>query len=200
MGRRQEVELAPKVNQDTLDLQDSKETEDFRVCLDRPAPLAVPFRRCPAPLGLLVSLETEDRRESLVFLAFPSPDPQDAQEPPELQDSPVCPALQASPLDRTASRESQDALEHRGRGASPETQDRRVTRATLASTASEVAPVYLDCPDPLALQDSQVAPVDLDSRETEVTLAPQELLEHLAPADPRALQDIPERRATLARR
>lgn len=200
MGVRQEAELAPKVNQDTPDLQDSKETEDLRVCLDRPAPLAVPSLQCPAPLDLLVSPESEDRRESLASLAFPSLDPPDAQDPPEHQDSQVCPVLQASPLDRTASRENQDAPELRGRGASLETRDRRVTKATLASTASEVALVYQDCPDPLGLQDSQVALVDLDSREREVTLAPPDLLDRLAPVDLRVHQDIPERRVTQARR
>lgn len=200
MGDRPEAELGPKVNQDTPDLQDSKEREDLRVCLDRPAPLAVPSHQCLAPLDLLVSPESEDRRENLASQAFPSPDPLDAQDPLEPRDSQVYPVLLVSLPDRTAWQENRDAPVHRGRGASLETQDRGVRKVTRASTASEVAPVYQDCLDPLALLDSQVALVDLDSREREVTLAPLDLLEHLAPADPRVHQDTPERRETLARR
>lgn len=200
MGGRPEAASAPKVNQDTPDPQDSKETEDLRGCLDLLALLAVPSHRCPAPPGLLVSPESEGRRESPASQAFLSPDPPGAQDPPGPQDSLVYLVLQDSPPDRTASQESPDAPGRRGRGASLEPQERRVKKATPASTASAAALVCQDSPDPQALQDSQVAPVDLDSREREVTPAPLEPSEPLAPVDPWALQDIPERRATLARR
>lgn len=96
---REEAESAPKVNQGTLDLRDSKETEDFRVCLDPPAPLAVLCLQCQAPPDPLVSPEREGRRESPVSQASPSPVLPDAQDPLGPQDSPACPALQASPPD-----------------------------------------------------------------------------------------------------
>lgn len=63
-----------------------------------------------------------------------------------------------------------------------------------------MAPVYQESPDPQDLQDSQVFLVDLESREREVTLAPPEASDPLAPWDPRVRLDTPERRETPARR
>lgn len=199
MEVRQEAESAPKVNQDSQDLQDSKEREDLRVCLDPPAPLAVPSRQCQAPPDPLVSPERGGRKESLVSRASPSLALPDEQERSAPQDSPACPDLRASQPGRTASQESQDAPGCRGRGDTLERQDRRVKRATPASTASEAAPVYQDSPDPQDLPDSQVVPVDLVSREREDTQAPLELSDPLAPRDPRVRPDTPERRETPAR-
>lgn len=188
------------MNQDSPDLQDSKETEDLRVCLDPPAPPAVPSRQCQAPLEPLVSPEREDRRESPASQASPSLALPDAQDPAGPQDRPAFPDLQASPPDRTVSQGSQDAPGCRERGATLETQDRRVKRETPALTASEAAAVYQGSPDLQDLQDSQAFLVDLESREREVTLAPPALPELLAPWDPRVGLDTPERRETLARR
>lgn len=130
MGARPEVELGLKVNQDTPDLQDSKETEDLRVCLDPPAPPAVPSPQCRVPLGLLVFPESEDRRESLESPGSPCQDPPAAQEPPDPRASPVSLVPLASPQDRTASQGNQAAPGRRARGASPEPLERRVTKVT----------------------------------------------------------------------
>lgn len=188
------------MNQDSPDLQDSKETEDLRVCLDPPAPPAVPSRQCQAPPDNLVSLERGDRRESPASQASPSLALPDAQDPTGPQDRLACPDLQASPPDRTVSQGSQDVPGCRERGGTLETPDRRVKRETPALTASEAAAVYQESKDPQDLQDSQAFLVDLESREREVTLALPALLGVLAPWDPRVRLDTPERRETPARR
>lgn len=118
------------MNQDSPDLQDSKETEDLKVCLDPPGPPAVPSQRFQAPPDPLVSPEREGRRESPASRASPSPALQDALDPPAIQDSPAFPDLQASPLDRTASQGSQDVPGCQGTGGTLERQDRRVKRET----------------------------------------------------------------------
>lgn len=188
------------MNQDSPDLQDSKETEDLRVCLDPLAPPEVPSQQYQAPLDPLVSPEREDRRESPVSQASPSLALPDAQDPPGPQERPAYPDPQASPLDRTASQGSQDAPGCREIGGTLERPDRRVKRETPASTASEGAAVCqesLDLQDP---QDFQVFLVGLESREREVTLVPLVLLDLLAPWDPRVRLGTPERRETPARR
>lgn len=187
------------MNQVSPDLQDSKETEDLRVCLAllvRPAPL---WPQSLDPLVRLVSLESEDRRESPVSQASLCLDLQDDQDPLEPRVSPVFPVPQASPPDRTASQENQGAPGCRARGGTPERPDRKVKRATPALTALEVARVYQDSPDLQDLQDSQVLQVDQDSKEREVTQAAPEDSELLAPWDPQVLPVTQERRATPVR-
>lgn len=131
--------------------------------------------------------------------ASPSLDLQDEQDPLEPQDSPVNLVLQASPQDRTASQENQDAPGCRGRGATPERPDRRVKKATPASTALEAALVYQDSPELQDRQDSQGLPVHPDSKEREVTQAAPEDSEFLAPRDPQELLVTLERRESPAR-
>lgn len=60
--------------------------------------------------------------------------------------------------------------------------------------------VYQDSLDLQDLQDSQVAPVDLEPKEREVTLEPLELSDLLVRVEPPAVQVTPGRRATPARR